>query len=74
MGMSVNLDSELIKKARVHCAAESRSLTKQIEYWAKIGRIAEENPDLPYNAIKGILLGLEDIKIGDVEEYHPEYL
>lgn len=74
MGMSVNLDSELIKTARVHSLAESRSLPKQIEYWAKIGRIAEENPDLPYNTIKGILLGLEDIKIGNVEEYLPESL
>jgi hypothetical protein len=74
MGLTINLDTELVKIARVHSAAESRSVPKQIEYWAKIGRIAEENPDLPYNAIKGILFGLEDIKIGNVEEYHPESL
>lgn len=74
MGLSVNLDNELVKAARVYSAAESRSVPKQIEYWAKIGRIAEENPDLPYNVIKGILLGLEDAKLGNVEEYNPKYL
>ena len=35
---------------------------KQIEHWVKIGRIAEENPDLPYNFIKDILLSLEEEK------------
>lgn len=72
--MSVNLDNELIKKARIYCVAQSRSLTKQIEYWAKMGRIAEENPDLSFNAIKGILLGFEDIKNGNSEEYNPDLL
>lgn len=74
MGSVVNLDSGLVKKARVYSAAESRSLPKQIEYWARIGYIAEENPDLPYSAIRGILLGLEDVKLGNVEEYKPESL
>lgn len=74
MGLTINLDTELVKMARIHSAVESRSVPKQIEYWARIGRIAEENPDLTYNAIKGILLGLEDIKIGNVEEYPPELL
>jgi len=26
---------------------KNNSLTGQIEYWAKIGKIAEENPDMP---------------------------
>lgn len=38
----------------------SRSTPKQIEYWFKIGKIAEENPDLPYNFIKQILLAKEE--------------
>jgi hypothetical protein len=74
MNISVGLDSKLVQVARVHSAAESRSVPKQIEYWARIGRIAEENPDLPYNAIKGILLGLEDAKLGNVKEYDPDSL
>lgn len=34
-----------------------------------IGRIAEENPDLPYEAIQSILLGLQDVRVGNVTEY-----
>ncbi len=70
MGVTVNLDGELIAFARSHSIAQSRSVPKQIEHWAKIGRIVEENPDLSYQAIQGILLGLEEARAGRVEEYH----
>ena len=40
----------------------------QIEYWSRIGKLAEENPDLPSEFIKGTLLGLQEIKDGDVRE------
>lgn len=71
MGITVNLDSELVNVARAYSNVLSRSVPKQIEHWAKIGRIAEENPDLSYSAIKEILTGLADVKNGDLEEYHP---
>ncbi len=71
MGISVNLDNELVNSARSYSTVQSRSVPKQIEHWAKIGRIAEENPDLTYADIKGILLGLEDVKNGQLKEYHP---
>ncbi len=74
MNITISLDSELVKSARVHSAAESRSVPKQIEYWARIGRIAEDNPDLSYNAIRSILLGLEDARLGNVKEYDPDSL
>lgn len=70
--IAVGLDRKLVKVARVHSIAESRSVPKQIEYWARIGRIAEENPDLSYNAIKSILLGREDAKLGNVKEHDPD--
>lgn len=43
----------------------------QILHWAKIGRMAEENPDLSYNFIKDTLLGLDDFQNGNTEEYVP---
>lgn len=70
MGVTVNLDGELIASARSHSIVQSRSVPKQIEHWARIGRIAEENSDLSYQAIQGILLGLEEARSGRVEEYH----
>ena len=69
MGISVNLDKDLVSTARSYSAIQDRSIPKQIEHWAKIGRIAEENPDLCYNVILEILLGYEDFKTGNVEEY-----
>lgn len=41
----------------------------QIEYWANIGKIAEENPDLPLGFVKDILIGMEEADSGDVTEY-----
>jgi len=34
----------------------------QIEHWVKIGKIAEENPDLPYEFIKRVLETREEMK------------
>lgn len=58
----VKLSSDIILEAHKYAAVFSRSVPRQIEHWAKIGRIAEENPDLPYNFIKDILVSLEEIK------------
>lgn len=36
----------------------------QVEYWAYIGKIVEDNPDLSFSAIKNILLGREQLEAG----------
>jgi len=36
----------------------------QIEYWAFIGKTAEENPDLSFSVINDILLGRQQLKEG----------
>ena len=59
---AVKLSGEIIAQADKYAAVFSRSIPKQIEHWVKIGRIAEENPDLPYEFIKDILLSLEEAK------------
>ena len=69
MGISVNIDNKLVEMARIYSVMEHRSIPKQIEHWAKIGRIAEENKELTYDSIKEILLGLADVKAGNIEEY-----
>ena len=59
--------SEEIMKAAITCApVNSRSVPKQIEHWVKIGKAAEENPDLPYDFIRGVIEAGEEIKRGDV--------
>jgi hypothetical protein len=69
MSIAVNLDEKLVNDARIQSKVLSRSVTKQIEHWAKIGHIAEDNPDLTYSQIKDILLGLEEYHSGKIEEY-----
>ena len=70
-GMAINLDMKLVNAARSYSKVLHRSVPKQIEHWAVIGRIAEENPDLPYETIKEILLGMEDVRTDNLEEYLP---
>jgi len=58
----VKLSRDTILEAHKYAAVFSRSVSNQIEHWTKIGRIAEENPDLPYNFIKDILISMEEMK------------
>ena len=61
-GKTIKLSGAIVSEANKYAAVFSRSIPKQIEHWVKIGRIAEENPDLSYNFIKDILLSLEEMK------------
>ena len=69
MPKAVKLSDKLVIKAMIRGKALSRSMAKQIEYWAKIGQIAEENPDLPYAFIKDILIAQEEANNDQLEEY-----
>jgi len=59
---AIKLSGDVVSEANKYAAVFSRSVPKQIEHWVKIGRIAEENPDLPYSFVKDILLSLEEMK------------
>lgn len=41
MGMPVKLSDDLVKDARQQAEVTDRSLTSQIEYWARLGRTVE---------------------------------
>ena len=69
MSVSIRLSDELVRQARFSGKIHDRSPPQQIEHWAKIGRIAKENQDLTYKAIREILLGISDVAVGNVEEY-----
>lgn len=69
MATAVRISDSLVKKARSRSRALKRSLAGQIEYWAIIGEIAEDNPDLPFSFIQNILIGLEEIKNGEISSY-----
>ena len=66
MSVNVKLSETLVDSARRQGAVERRSVPKQIEYWSQIGKIAAENPDLPFSVIREIL-------VADQEEAVEEY-
>lgn len=57
VGKSIKVSGELYKSAKYTTEAECRSISGQIEFWAKIGRAAMDNPDLPIDFIRDILIG-----------------
>ncbi len=69
MPVAVRISDDLVKKARARSRALKRSVAGQIEYWASIGEIAEDNPDLPFSFIQDILIGLEQVRDDDVTPY-----
>jgi len=69
MSSAVRVSDSLAKYAKIVSKVENRSVAGQIEYWAQIGKIAEENPDMPYSLIKDILKGLAEADSGMVSEY-----
>ncbi|MCX5717186.1 MAG: hypothetical protein NTW44_02530 [Nitrospirae bacterium] len=69
MATAIRMSEELIGDAKKFSRIDHRSLTGQIEHWARIGKCAEENPDLPYNLIKEILIGIEELEQGAKSEY-----
>jgi len=66
---AIKLSDALVKDAATHGKAQHRSTPRQIEYWASIGKIADENPDLPLGFVKDTLVGLAESDGGDVSEY-----
>ena len=55
MSTAVRVSENLVREARVLSTDDSRSVTGQIEHWARVGKCAEENPDLTYRMIKVFL-------------------
>ncbi len=69
MSIAVRISDKLIRDAKLYGKIDNRSATRQIEHWAKIGKIIEENPDLTYAFVREILVGLEELEQGETSEY-----
>ena len=69
MTTAVRVSEKLVRAARLFSKVDNRSVTGQIEHWARIGKCAEENPDLTYDLIKEILIGMEELERGESSEY-----
>ena len=57
---SIRIDQTLYDQAKSDALSEHRTIAGQIEYWAKIGRAAIDNPDLPVTFIAEALASLSE--------------
>jgi hypothetical protein len=65
----IKLSNGLIEDAIKQGKAQNRSPSQQIEYWARLGKIAEKNPELSFGFIKDIWIGLAEYEENDVSTY-----
>jgi hypothetical protein len=56
MGMSVRIDDHLYELAKAHAQAERRTISGQVEFWAMVGKAALDNPDLPIDFVRDLLV------------------
>ncbi len=69
MSTAIQISGNFFEEAKISSKINNRSITSQILYWLKIGKIAEENPDLTFEDIQKILIGLEELNEGLKTEY-----
>ena len=60
IGMPVRIENDLYISARDQAKAEHRTIAGQIEFWAKVGRAALDNPDLPVDFIAETLISMAE--------------
>lgn len=56
MGVPIRIDETIYNEAKKVASAEFRSIPNQIEFWATIGKCALDNPDLPIEFVKDLLI------------------
>ncbi|GHU27832.1 hypothetical protein FACS1894172_16200 [Spirochaetia bacterium] len=69
MAVAVRLSEEMVKDAQKYALLNLRSVPKQIEYWYRLGKMVDENPDLPLDFIKGILEGKVEMDRDEVSVF-----
>ncbi len=57
---SIRIDQVLYDQAKADAAAEHRTIAGQVEFWAKVGRAALDNPDLPVSFIAESLASMAE--------------
>ena len=57
---SIRIDQTLYDQVKADAAAEHRTIAGQVEFWAKLGRAALDNPDLPVSFIAESLASMAE--------------
>jgi hypothetical protein len=70
MATAIKLSDLLVEDAKPYAQAMHRSVPKQIEYWARLGKVAEENPGLPISMLQDMVVSIEEVKVGNLSPYN----
>jgi hypothetical protein len=54
--MPVRIEDELYEQAKNASKGECRTIAGQLEFWAKVGKAALDNPDLPTEFVRELLI------------------
>jgi len=54
--MPIRINDELYKQAKSVSKGECRTIAGQLEFWAKVGKAALDNPDLPIEFVRELLI------------------
>jgi hypothetical protein len=57
---SIRIKQDLYEQARQEAVVEHRTIAGQIEFWARVGRAALDNPDLPVTFVAEALASLAE--------------
>jgi len=60
VGTNVKLSDSLVEEAKVLAKRDHRSVPMQIEFYFRVAKAAEENPDLPFKMVLSIMNSLEE--------------
>ena len=69
MSSAIKLSDDLISLAKKRASVEHRSVPKQIELWAEVGRVILDNPDLPTAFVLDALQGAKEAQAELVKPY-----
>jgi hypothetical protein len=56
MNIAIEIEQALYEQAQKEAEIEQRSIAGQIEFWARLGRTALDNPDLPISFVRDLLI------------------
>ncbi len=56
MSIPIRIDEQLYEEAKSAAKGECRTISGQLEFWAKVGKAALDNPDLPVEFVRDIMI------------------
>lgn len=66
MGVPIRIDERIYNEAKKTARSEFRSIPNQIEFWAMLGKCALDNPDLPIEFVRELLVSkLQDRSLAE---------